>query len=250
MGQLGLFTRAELAGMRDRTKSRRYSPEKEAFRREHERRRGFGLVQRHSRKLRELHGGDGIVALTAAMLHRADPSRDPGPAKQASPPVVEPPSRAQIEPPVAQVERPGAPSELLLAQVELPSRAQIEPPVAQVERPGTPPELLLAQVERPGAPPKSPVVLARPSGGRVSGAAPSEPGAAVPAPSPVAAGRAGVVPANADRVTTRAPIRRRVCHFGRGVFRRRASTETTPNARCLKSISCALWKVRVGWHPP
>src|SRR6185295_2002637 len=52
MGQLGFFTRVQLAEMRDRTKSRRYSPEAEAFRRDHARHRAWGLTQRHAQKLR------------------------------------------------------------------------------------------------------------------------------------------------------------------------------------------------------
>jgi hypothetical protein len=52
MRQLQLFTQAALAQMRDRTAARNYSPEREAFRREHERRRAWGLAQRHSERLR------------------------------------------------------------------------------------------------------------------------------------------------------------------------------------------------------
>jgi len=37
--QLQFFTRPETAAMRDRTKARNYSPEKEEFRRDHARRR-------------------------------------------------------------------------------------------------------------------------------------------------------------------------------------------------------------------
>jgi hypothetical protein len=42
MRQLQLFTSAELGRMRDRTASRNYSPEKDEFRREHERHRAWG----------------------------------------------------------------------------------------------------------------------------------------------------------------------------------------------------------------
>ena len=41
--------------MRDRTRSRNYSPEGEEFRREHRRHRDWGLTQRYARKLRRLH---------------------------------------------------------------------------------------------------------------------------------------------------------------------------------------------------
>ena len=42
--------------MRDRTKSRRYSPEREEFRRTHARHRAWGLAQRHAERLRQLRG--------------------------------------------------------------------------------------------------------------------------------------------------------------------------------------------------
>ena len=48
VGQIGLFTRAELATMRDTTRRRNYSAEAEQFRREHERHREWGLAQRHA----------------------------------------------------------------------------------------------------------------------------------------------------------------------------------------------------------
>ena len=51
MRQLQLFTTAELAKMRDRTKARNYSPERDEFRREHERRRAFGLARRHAQRM-------------------------------------------------------------------------------------------------------------------------------------------------------------------------------------------------------
>src|SRR5689334_7666783 len=54
---MGLFTRSQVAEMRDRTLSRRYSPAAEEFRREHERHRAWGLAQRHALTLRHLHGG-------------------------------------------------------------------------------------------------------------------------------------------------------------------------------------------------
>jgi hypothetical protein len=50
MRQLQLFTSAELAQMRDRTASRNYSPERDEFRRQHERHRAWGLARRHTIK--------------------------------------------------------------------------------------------------------------------------------------------------------------------------------------------------------
>ncbi len=63
MGQLQLFSRAEVTAMRDRTKARNYSAEADAFRREHARHREWGLVQRHARKWRRLHGDDPMPPL-------------------------------------------------------------------------------------------------------------------------------------------------------------------------------------------
>src|SRR3954452_19427735 len=54
MRQLQLFTTAELATMRDRTRSRKYSPEKDEFRREHERHRSWGLKRRHAERQRHV----------------------------------------------------------------------------------------------------------------------------------------------------------------------------------------------------
>ncbi|PRY19332.1 hypothetical protein CLV70_13536 [Pseudosporangium ferrugineum] len=52
MRQLQLFTQAEIAGMRDRTASRAYSPEGQRFRLAHERHRAWGLTRRHNERLR------------------------------------------------------------------------------------------------------------------------------------------------------------------------------------------------------
>jgi hypothetical protein len=54
MGQLQLFTRAELAGMRDRTRARNYSVDRDEFRREHEHRRSWGLQRRNAERLRHV----------------------------------------------------------------------------------------------------------------------------------------------------------------------------------------------------
>jgi hypothetical protein len=51
MRQLQMFTTAELAKMRDRSASRRHSPQANEFRREHARHRAWGLAQRHARRL-------------------------------------------------------------------------------------------------------------------------------------------------------------------------------------------------------
>jgi len=67
---MGLFTRAQVATMRDRTRRRNYSAEAEEFRREHARHREWGLTQRHARKLSRLHGSTANAAV--AFQHRVD----------------------------------------------------------------------------------------------------------------------------------------------------------------------------------
>src|SRR6185369_8624286 len=76
MRQLQLFTVKELAAMRDRTRSRSYSPAKDEFRREHERHRNWGLTHRHAEKLRRIHA-------TA-------PQEEPRPQQAAPAPPVSP----------------------------------------------------------------------------------------------------------------------------------------------------------------
>jgi len=93
--QLQLFTSAELAAMRDRTKSRRYSPAQEEFRREHARQRAWGLARRHAEKLRRLH------AEKLRRLHAAAPADGcrtgsaPEPVPSPAPPAIAP---EQVEP--------------------------------------------------------------------------------------------------------------------------------------------------------
>jgi len=94
MRQLQLFTSAELAGMRDRTASRNYSPERDEFRREHERHRTWGLVQRHGERLRRLRNGSCVSR--AASTHVDSPPVDSTP---------HPPS-ASVSTPFEQEQRP------------------------------------------------------------------------------------------------------------------------------------------------
>src|SRR5450432_2123905 len=54
--QLQLFSRPVTTAMRDRTKARNYSPGNEEFRRDHARRRRWGLARRHAQKLCQSHG--------------------------------------------------------------------------------------------------------------------------------------------------------------------------------------------------
>ncbi|MCW2142636.1 hypothetical protein BXY51_007226 [Actinoplanes cyaneus] len=99
VAQMSLFSRTELAGMRDRTLSRNYSAEAEEFRREHERHRAWGLRQRHARKL--VRSGWGASAAWAAVTAGEDqrreaastvaaPERPADPAPSPSAPVAAP----------------------------------------------------------------------------------------------------------------------------------------------------------------
>ncbi|GIE94523.1 hypothetical protein [Paractinoplanes rishiriensis] len=51
MAQLSFFSPAELAAMRDRTKARNHSPERDAFRRAQQRGRDHGKAQRHAARI-------------------------------------------------------------------------------------------------------------------------------------------------------------------------------------------------------
>jgi hypothetical protein len=114
MRQLQLFSSTELAGMRDRTAARNYSPEREEFRREHARHRAWGLIQRHNTRLRRLHGsssaspaadahdnrrqetayGGGYIPVSP-IDHSASPSAPvPGPARTSAPAPASAPASA------------------------------------------------------------------------------------------------------------------------------------------------------------
>jgi hypothetical protein len=74
MRQPSLFTRSQLAEMRDRTAARNYSPAADEFRRDHERRRAYGLARRHAQRLRH------------ARCRRADASDTDTPTPSNTPP--------------------------------------------------------------------------------------------------------------------------------------------------------------------
>jgi DNA-binding transcriptional MerR regulator len=82
--QLELFTRSELASMRDRTASRRYSPEGDQFRRDHKRHRAWGLTQRHARRLMHLRqqGDPWAVAISEASTRQTTSVSEPVAAGQ------------------------------------------------------------------------------------------------------------------------------------------------------------------------
>ena len=106
VGQIGLFARAELATMRDRTRRRNYSAEAEEFRREHARHREWGLTQRHARKLSRLYGStanavavfqgcaDELISASCSARAAASTSSEPvGPEPPASAPALSEPIR-------------------------------------------------------------------------------------------------------------------------------------------------------------
>lgn len=75
MSQLSLFSPADVAEMRDRTKARNYSPDRDAFRRDHQRRRDHGKAQGHAERIyRDFHQScdDEIPQIPAS---RPGPSR-------------------------------------------------------------------------------------------------------------------------------------------------------------------------------
>jgi hypothetical protein len=101
MRQLQLFTSAQLATMRDRTASRNYSPERDAFRREHERHRAWGLIQRHAECMRRSGANDRAAQAPSATEH------DHEGLSQHPPPPLTPSTAAP--PPLPPVLSPGVP---------------------------------------------------------------------------------------------------------------------------------------------
>src|SRR6185436_3208557 len=83
MRQLQLFNSSQLAQMRDRTASRNYSPERDEFRREHQRHRDWGLERRYARKRQHLLAGDSRPT-PADHNGPPSPSRRPGPERSAA----------------------------------------------------------------------------------------------------------------------------------------------------------------------
>ncbi|MCW2137929.1 hypothetical protein BXY51_002472 [Actinoplanes cyaneus] len=103
VAQMSLFSRSELAGMRDRTLSRNYSVEREEFRREHERHRAWGLRQRHTRKL--VRSGWSASAAWAAVTAGEDQLRQAVPAVPAPPQTADPAPRPPFSVAAPSVER-------------------------------------------------------------------------------------------------------------------------------------------------
>jgi len=100
--QLSLFDRATTTAMRDRTKSRNYSAERDQFRRDHERRRYWGLQRRHAEKLRRIHG-DPPPPTIAPEQPRPTPTPPAVPAAVSTPapPAVPAAAAVSTPPPVS-----------------------------------------------------------------------------------------------------------------------------------------------------
>jgi hypothetical protein len=134
---MGLFTRAELTIMRDRTRRRNYSAEAEEFRREHARHREWGLTQRHARKLSRLYGSTANAA--AAFQRRADELTAPSCSARAVAPTSpepigpKPPASAPTPP------EPIGPTANTSEQAKAEQAEQVEQ-VEQVEPKQTKPE--------------------------------------------------------------------------------------------------------------
>jgi hypothetical protein len=120
MRQLQLFSSAELAVMRDRTKSHSHSPERDEFRRDHERHRAWGLTQRHAQKLRRRHPGiHDRPAPNVTQNLQTDATRDPASPSHPSP---SHPSRRK---PASQPETTGQPgSHTVPRETDRPGRAR------------------------------------------------------------------------------------------------------------------------------
>jgi len=84
--------------MRDRTAARNYSPAAEEFRREHERHRAWGLIQRRGERLRHLRDRACAAPPANARTHRQDPPAAPVP----TPPERQQPSATSRNTPAGQ----------------------------------------------------------------------------------------------------------------------------------------------------
>ncbi|MFI5913242.1 hypothetical protein [Dactylosporangium sp. NPDC051541] len=96
-GQMSFFSKSEQATMRDRTRSRKYSPMVEEFRRVHQEQRDWGLEQRHAAKLRRIYGDnvpvtkeEWLQARAARLAQVVEPSEQIVEPLVVEPQVVEP----------------------------------------------------------------------------------------------------------------------------------------------------------------
>ena len=85
MAQLQLFSRAELAGMRDRSRARNYSASRDEFRRAQAGRRAWGLQRRHAERLRRLREQAGCRPANLEVVRASADAGRPGMADPLAP---------------------------------------------------------------------------------------------------------------------------------------------------------------------
>ncbi|MEV4345915.1 hypothetical protein AB0J83_15725 [Actinoplanes sp. NPDC049596] len=126
-GQMSLFSRAETAAMRDRTKAKNYSTEREEFRRAQKKRRDWGLAQRYAEKQRRMYGS--VEAARAEFARCARERRIPKPPADwtvAAEPAAANPTTTQAP----LTSEPGTPQPATLTPTS-PAPATIEPMVSE-----------------------------------------------------------------------------------------------------------------------
>jgi hypothetical protein len=131
-----LFSRAEIAGMRDWAAARNHCPERDAFRREHERHRAWGLQRRHAAKLRHVR-----------QQRSAPPAAPAAPATRGNHPR---PAIAARRPPTWQAETAQPPP----ARATTPQATATKTPTPQPPpAPATTPQATATKTPAPQAPP-------------------------------------------------------------------------------------------------
>jgi hypothetical protein len=147
-----------MAGMRDRTRSRRYSPEREEFRRTHERQRAWGLARRHREKARRLQGDAAARLVASEVVGSGTPPRRPRLPGEALEPA---PQTASAKRP--QMRRPDQPCPAMPALAQRPVAEPARPPVAEpAQQPVAEPAQRPAgePTQQPAAEPPQPAGLA------------------------------------------------------------------------------------------
>lgn len=145
-----MFSRTQIAGMRDRTAARNYSPERDAFRREHEQHRAWGLRQRHAAKLR--HTQQHRSAAPTTPTTRNDQTR-PASAQRvpARPDQTPQTSSSQAPTPQTSTPRTAAPR-ALATSAPAPSTGTPPTPAPTAPEPVSPDAARAAQVKAPQSP--------------------------------------------------------------------------------------------------
>ncbi len=123
MRQLQLFTTIQLAEMRDRTKSRSYSPAADEFRRKHEVHRAWGITQRHAMKLLLARRAGRLTTLPGDT--RPAHTEPPAPSSPSDQPAPAPPKKNQPATPAPpQAEQPATPAPPQTNQPAIPAPPQ------------------------------------------------------------------------------------------------------------------------------